>query len=262
MTEERHDGGWRVDRRDRNGEAWLSAPPAPPPGEGGPGVDHRVAVVRAAVEAAAADGVTAVHWEGEDDDVDTFEEVARRAGLDRVRDILRLERSLPMPPEARAGLPTLAVRPLRPGTADEAAWVRCNNRTFADHPDQGRESVATLHAAMGRPWFDAAGFLLLDGDPPVDEGGDLDGFCWTKVHLARPGRPAAGEIYVIGVDPDAAGRRLGPALVLAGLDHMTSIGLTRALLYVDAENAPARRLYGRLGFEPAAIRRVRSRDVG
>ncbi len=247
--------GLRAEVRTRNGEAWITGPdPLDRPLAGD---DRRAfaAVVHALAERAEAAGATAVHWESDGSEADVAA-VAGLAGLDEVRDILRLERPLPLPPQDG---PTIAVRPLRPGTADEAAWVATNNRAFAHHPDQGRETVASLHAAMAEPWFAAADMLLLDGDPPVDDGGRLDGFCWVKVHPATDEEPAAGEIYVIGVDPDAGGRGLGRALVTAGLDHMADRGLTRALLYVDADNTAARRLYDRLGFALIRTRRVRSR---
>jgi mycothiol synthase len=136
---------------------------------------------------------------------------------------------------------------------DDDAWIRVNNRAFADHPDQGREDRSTLAARTSEPWFDPAGFLVAD-----EEGtGELSGFCWTKVHPAVPGGdPEMGEIYVIGVDPRHRGEGLGPSFVLAGLDHLSSRGIGTAVLYVDATNTPARRLYDRLDFTVHRRRRV------
>ncbi len=248
-------GDLRVAARRRHGEVWLTGPDpldAPLRGERAAAfADLLVAVV----DRARADGASVVHWES-DGRAEEVDDVAARARLPVRRDILRLERDLPL--AAADAARAIAVRPLRPGTADEEAWVRCNNRAFARHPDQGQESVATLRSAMAEPWFDADGFLLLDGEPSVDAGGGLDGFCWTKVHAAEGDEPAAGEIYVIGVDPDAGGRGLGPALVRAGLDHLAARGLGRALLYVDGDNASARRMYDHLGFVTRSTRRVRS----
>jgi mycothiol synthase len=174
------------------------------------------------------------------------EAVADAAGLPHRRDLLVLRRPLPVEADhpARAGAPPLEVRPFRPGS-DDAAWIRVNNRSFADHPDQGRETVATLAARTAGEWFDPAGFLVADDDA---RPGELAGFCWTKVHPAHGHVPARGEIYVIGVDPSHRGEGLGPSFVLAGLDHLAGRGITDAILYVDATNAPARRLYDRLGF--------------
>ena len=89
------------------------------------------------------------------------------------------------------------LRAFRPGT-DDAAWLRVNNRAFANHPDQGGWVEEILARRMAEPWFDPAGFLL------AWRGDDLAGFCWTKVH-EEPER--LGEIFVIGVDPDAQGTR-------------------------------------------------------
>ena len=79
------------------------------------------------------------------------------------------------------------------------------------------------------------------------------GFHWTKVHAAGTGEADAdlliGEVYVLGVDPAARGRRLGPALTLAGLAHLRDRGLGAVVLYVEADNTAAVRVYRDLGFE-------------
>ncbi|MFV2087336.1 mycothiol synthase [Micromonospora sp. LOL_021] len=157
-------------------------------------------------------------------------------GRDRV--LLQLRRKLadPLPEPA---LPTgVRMRSFVPGQ-DDAAWVALNAKAFADHPEQGRWGLPQLHARIAQPWFDPAGFLLAE-----DPAGRLLGFHWTKVHTG----PAVGEVYVLGVDPDAHGGGLGRALTLAGLRHLAATGLHRAMLYVDESNTAAVRLYTRLGF--------------
>lgn len=180
--------------------------------------------------------------------------VADAAGLTERRELLQMRRPLPVSAShpARTGAPPVVTRPFEPGT-DDAAWIDVNNRAFADHPDQGRETPDTLADRMTEPWFDPAGFLVADED---DGSGALAGFCWTKVHRTEP---PLGEIYVIGVDPRHRGEGLGPSFVLAGLDHLASTGIATAMLYVDAGNTPAVRLYERLDFTVHRRRRVYTR---
>lgn len=184
------------------------------------------------------------------------EAVARAAGLTGRRDLLQLRRPLPVEADhpARTLAPAIATRPYAPG-ADDAAWIRVNNRAFAAHPDQGAETPETLLARRAEAWFDPAGFLVAD-DP--ERPGELAGFCWTKVHPATADEPRLGEIYVIGIDPTHRGEGLGPAFTLAGLDHLAGRGIRVANLYVEADNEPARRLYDRLGFVTHSRRRVYS----
>jgi mycothiol synthase len=57
-----------------------------------------------------------------------------------------------------------------------------------------------------------------------------------------------GEVYVIGVDPDAQGGGLGRLLTAAGLRYLRDTGCPRVMLYVEADNAAAIKVYQRLGF--------------
>lgn len=165
--------------------------------------------------------------------------IARAAGLRPGRVLYQMRRPLPVDEALRASAPAVETRPFRPGH-DEEAWLELNNRAFHWHPEQGEWDLSTMKQREAEPWFDPKGFLLHEEDRR------LIGFCWTKVHADHD--PPLGEIYVVAVDPAAGGRRLGRSLVLAGLDHLASGGLRTAMLYVDATNIPAIKLYVDLGF--------------
>lgn len=151
------------------------------------------------------------------------------------------------------------LRTFRPGS-DEEAWLKANAAAFAGHPEQGRLTMEDLRSRMEEDWFDPEGFLLAwDADGAQEQ---LLGFHWTKVHPAETDseggdgegtRPSGrsedlGEVYVVGVVPDAQGRGLGKALTLAGIEHLRAQGLGAIMLYVDSENTAAVELYRRLGF--------------
>ncbi|WP_421119493.1 mycothiol synthase [Aquihabitans daechungensis] len=172
--------------------------------------------------------------------------VAAAFDLRPTRELHQLRRPLPVPDDhsGRSGVPPLALRPFRPGHDDDA-WLRVNNAAFATHPDQGGQTREDLARTLAEPWVDLTGFLVSD-DP--DAPGELAGFCWTRVHPADDVDPVLGEIYVIGVAPAHHGRRLGATLVLAGLDHLAWVGIGTGMLYVEGDNAPAQKLYARLGF--------------
>ena len=175
--------------------------------------------------------------------------VAARLRLTPTRVLLQMRRDLPVPPSGGAVPPGVRIRTFEPGR-DEEAFLRVNARAFAAHPEQGRLDLAGLRAEMSQDWFDPAGFFLAVTDP----GDRLLGFHWTKVHAhdrSADGSGAAGpigEIYVLGVDPQAGVRGLGGVLADAGLRHLGAQGLTAVLLYVEGDNERALRLYRRSGF--------------
>ncbi len=141
----------------------------------------------------------------------------------------------------------VTVRPFVPGR-DEDAWLAVNARAFAHHPEQGRMTRADLDAREHEPWFDPAGLLLAERD------GRLLGFGWTKVHPpVGPGEPGPGEIYALGIDPDAQGLGLGRALTALDLTHLAGRGVRTVLLYTEGDNTVAIRTYTRAGFVCSAL---------
>jgi mycothiol synthase len=168
-------------------------------------------------------------------------------GLVRERELWMMRRPSgvgPLPEQRPVeGVSIVAFEPGR----DEDDVVAVNARAFAWHPEQGAMTADDVRRREQEPWFDAAGFLLAREEAT----GRLLGFHWTKRHPeGRSGDDGPiGEVYVVGVDPDAQGRGLGRALTLAGLHHLAGRGLDEVILYVEADNVPAVTTYRHLGFE-------------
>jgi mycothiol synthase len=184
-------------------------------------------------------------------DGDSARDLATSLGLQPGRSLLQMRRPLPIELTA-----DVAVRSFQVGV-DEHAWLDVNNAAFAWHGEQGGWDLATLQQRQREPWFRADGFLLHERD------GRLAAFCWTKLHTPdSPDGPLVGEIYVIAVHPDFHGLGLGRALTVAGLRSLHAAGATEGMLYVDATNTSAVRLYDQLGFEVAHTDQAYVRATG
>lgn len=164
--------------------------------------------------------------------------LAQVLGLTLFRELRQMRRPLAPLDIAEPALPAgVAVRTFVPG-ADDAAWLAVNAAAFAHHPEQGALTQRDLDDREAEPWFDPEGFFLAERD------GELIGFHWTKVHAEE----RLGEVYVVGIRPDAQGGGLGKALTAIGLRHLAARGLPTAMLYVDADNTAAVSVYERIGF--------------
>ena len=193
-------------------------------------------------------------------------QLAEKTGFTAVRDLRLLElstraddgtpRDFDPPPTP----PGIKLDTFRPGE-DEAQWLALNARAFAHHPEQGRWTRRDLDEREAEPWFDPAGFFLAraadetqDDAANIRAKGRMLGFHWTKVQPAGAYGPApVGEVYVLGVDPEAGGRGLGRLLALVGLQHLAQSGLQSVILYVDGDNVRAVRLYESLGFHSRTV---------
>jgi len=166
--------------------------------------------------------------------------LAEKHGLRRVRELhhMGMDFGPDLPELAEPVFPNgVRLRTFVPGR-DEEAMVAVNARAFSWHPEQGQLTVQDVLDTENESWFDPAGFFLA-----VDAEDRLLGYHWTKT---QP--DGSGEVYVVGVDPDAQGGGLGKALTLAGLRHLQARGLPRVTLYVESDNAPAIAVYAKLGF--------------
>jgi mycothiol synthase len=162
--------------------------------------------------------------------------LARSAGFERFRALWQMRRPLADPvPEVSFPAGT-TLRTFRPGQ-DEEPWLRLNAKAFAKHPEQGSWTRRDVELRESEPWFDPAGFFIAEHD------GTMTGFHWTKVHP-----DGVGEVYVVGVDPDAHGSGLGKALTVAGLRYLRDRRLREVMLYVDEDNTAAIGMYQHLGF--------------
>lgn len=132
--------------------------------------------------------------------------------------------------------------------AVDPAILRVNNAAFSWHPEQGGWSLEQLRERMSVSWFDPHGFFVAtEPEPPLR----IVGFHWTKVHPAHGDQPRLGEVYVVGVDPSAQGRRLGTMLTAVGIAYLENQGIEEVVLYVEGDNVPALRAYESLGFQRA-----------
>lgn len=183
-----------------------------------------------------ADGETQFWAHG---DLRGAQALAASAGLTAARTLLVLRLTFDGPPQPERALPGVTLRTFAPGDVD--AVVAVNGRAFAHHPEQGAMDRTDMERRMSSDWFDPAGLFVAERD------GRVIGFHWTKIDEV-PGEGRLGEVYVVGIDPDAQGGGLGTALTARGLRHLHEQGVPAVDLYVEGDNEPALAVYRKLGF--------------
>ena len=157
-----------------------------------------------------------------------------------MRHILKLHRDLTTQPLPQAAH-EFTIESFNIATHKQA-WIDLNNTVFAHHEDQGNWAMADLENRMAEPWFDPQGFFL------ATQNGEIEGFVWTKIHQDLVNQDPVGELYVVGTAPEHHGRGIARALSVEAINYFVTKGLKHAMLYVDADNEKALKLYQSLGF--------------
>lgn len=126
---------------------------------------------------------------------------------------------------------------------DQETLLTINKAAFTELPDQAAWTKHDLQLRINEHWFDPAGLLILKKEnEPV-------AFCWTKIHTHHDDEhQPLGEIYVLAVLPEFQNYGLGKKLTLWALHHLRKRGLSEAMLYVDAKNHKAMKIYQEIGF--------------
>ncbi len=135
---------------------------------------------------------------------------------------------------------------------------------------EGGWDAAGFAVRRATDWFRAEDLLLLEdvGDVEkvrdVGDVGDVEGVAGDGgeggpvaaaprllgVHWTKRRGEGVGEVHNLALGPAARGRGLGGLLLDAGLAHLAQAGCLEVILWVDADNAPALRLYRSRGFAP------------
>jgi mycothiol synthase len=169
-------------------------------------------------------------------------EATSAAGFSIERRLLVLGRALPgedrRGADARERLQTEGtdVRAYLPDH-DDAEVVAVLTAAYAGTDDAGWD-LARFGERRGWSWFRPEDLLVA-----AESDGRLAGLHWLKRRGTR-----TGEVYNLAVHPRAQGRGVGPALLHAGLEHLSALGCREVVLWVDAANERAVRLYQQHGF--------------
>lgn len=139
----------------------------------------------------------------------------------------------------------VTVRPARDEELDAAGEIVA--RAYAGEPDMvGHDDYLDVIRDARRRTREAEVLVA------TDDAGRLLG-CVTYVpgpesEWAEVERPGEAGFRMLGVAPEARGRGVGVALVLACAERARAAGRTAVAISTTPQRTPARRLYERLGF--------------
>jgi mycothiol synthase len=159
-------------------------------------------------------------------------------GFNCIRKYLGLYKSLLEYQEEVAELPSgFKIRCLQNGEEEMLAQLQNNafQGSWGFNPNTGKEIIYRLHSNGGSP---EDIILVLCGEKPA-------GYLWTQINVKK----GVGRIYMMGVEPEYRGKKIGKILLAKGLSYLAKEGMHTAILTVDDHNKTAKNLYQNFGFK-------------
>jgi mycothiol synthase len=168
------------------------------------------------------------------------------AGFEVARELVHMSITLPL---ATPG-DSIATRRLSSG--DTSVILDLNRTAFASHREAASLDEVEFDRLLAHDGMGPQGFLI------VEQGDEILGFCWTRVH-----ENGDGEIFRIAVSPGSQGRGIGRALTVAGFSYLASQPtVSRGTLWVDRSNTTAVNLYEDLGMVEIMVNREFEMPIG
>ncbi|NLE60415.1 MAG: GNAT family N-acetyltransferase [Planctomycetes bacterium] len=178
----------------------------------------------------------------------TFEqEIYQQAGFERLAELIYMERDLLEPLTGEKPSPPLTW--ITYSAESHQLFARTVLETYEDSLDcvgisglRQIEDILATHRSTGvfnpRTWF-----VGISDDNPIG-----------VLLLSAVPEQAALEVVYMGLRPACRGKGYASAFMEHGIRTARDLAALRLTLAVDAENAPARRLYARFAFEETARR--------
>ena len=154
---------------------------------------------------------------------------------------------------------------IRRATVDDAPriadiHVRTAQRAFRAHVPAHILAAITIEDRLER-WTECTGRQQPGASVWVAEDeGVVVGFCFVEPSREDDATPATGLLKSLYVDPAAAGRGIGTALMQTGLKSLAECGFHDATLWVIEANERAQTFYRHRGWEPDGAVRTEEQD--
>ena len=124
---------------------------------------------------------------------------------------------------------------------DEALLTNLQNTSFYNSWGFSPNTVEEIQARVRMERCEDSGIIF------IEDRGKTAGYNWTLSQ--KTAGSSLGWISMTGVDPKYRGRKLGKAIVLAGMHYLKAQEISQIALEVDSDNVVAVNLYNQLGFK-------------